>query len=140
MLAGALIFLGLGGLYGGIAMLSDTSGGALGMDEVLPLLPVRDYLLPGLFLLVGMGLVPLVLTWGLLTRAAWGLAARTTSWTGRHWAWSGVVALALVLGVFLGVQAAYIGFMAPIQGVTAANGMLIFGLASARRVRRWCRI
>ncbi|HUU17293.1 MAG TPA: hypothetical protein VMW72_09095 [Sedimentisphaerales bacterium] len=34
-----LVFLGLGGLYGGISMLTDTTGGSLQLTEVLPLLP-----------------------------------------------------------------------------------------------------
>jgi hypothetical protein len=32
-----LLFLGLGGLYGGIAMLADLSGRSLQMETVLPL-------------------------------------------------------------------------------------------------------
>ena len=50
-----MLFLALGGLYGGISMLIDPSGNLLQMAEVLPLLHVPDYVLPGLFLLVGMG-------------------------------------------------------------------------------------
>ena len=45
-----LLLLGAGGLYGGIAMLIDPTGGLLQLTEVLPLLPVSDYILPGLFL------------------------------------------------------------------------------------------
>ena len=41
-----LIFLALGGLYGGIAMLLDPSGGLLQMTEVISLLPVSNYFLP----------------------------------------------------------------------------------------------
>jgi len=63
-----LLFLALGGLYGGIAMLADPTGSALQMTEILSLLPVPDYTLPGLFLLFVMGLVPLFLTYALLVR------------------------------------------------------------------------
>jgi hypothetical protein len=52
-----LVFLAFGGLYGGIAMLIDPSGDAMGVDVLLPLLPVPDFILPGLFLIFGMGLV-----------------------------------------------------------------------------------
>lgn len=38
-------------------MLIDPSGDAMGVDVLLPLLPVPDFILPGLFLLFGMGLV-----------------------------------------------------------------------------------
>jgi hypothetical protein len=63
-----LLLLAFGGLYGGIAMLLDPSGGSLQMTEVLPLLPVRDYFLPGLFLLGVMGIFPLILVYGLWFR------------------------------------------------------------------------
>lgn len=66
-----LVFLAFGGLYGGIAMLIDPSGDTMGVDVLLPLLPVPDFILPGLFLIFGMGLAPLVLVFGLLARPNW---------------------------------------------------------------------
>jgi len=69
---GFLVFLAAGGLYGGVAMLLDPSGGALQMTEVLPSLPVPDFKLPGLFLLVVMGAAPLLLVYGLLARPSCG--------------------------------------------------------------------
>jgi hypothetical protein len=110
-----LLFLAFGGLYGGLAMLLDPSGRSLQMDEILPLLPVADYRLPGLFLLVVMGLGPIGLAYGLLTR--------------RRWAWPGTLVLGAVLAVWLIVQGVLVGFQWPIQYVTAVNGLLIIGLA-----------
>ena len=69
-----LISLALGGLNGGMSMLVDPFGKAMQMEEVLPLLPVLDYFLPGLFLVTVMGLCPLVLTCGLIKQPAWGWA------------------------------------------------------------------
>ena len=66
-----LLFLALGGLYGGIAMLLDPSGDSLQITDVLPLLPVPNYVLPGLFLLFAMGLAPLLLIYALLARPTW---------------------------------------------------------------------
>lgn len=132
-----LLFLAAGGLYGGVAMLLDPSGGALQMTEVLPLLPVPDYTLPGLFLLVVMGVLPLLLAYGLLARPAWAWAAPLSRAGRHHWAWSGALALGLVLGAWLGVQGLLIGFRWPIQYVTAANGIAIVALALVPAVRRW---
>ena len=118
-----LLFLAFGGLYGGLAMLLDPSGHALQMDGILPLLPVADYHLPGLFLLVVMGLGPIGLVYGLLTH--------------RRWAWSGTLALGAVLAIWLMVQGIVIGFQWPIQYVTAVNGLLIIGLALTPVVRNF---
>ncbi len=53
----ALRFLVFGGLFGGLAMVRDPSGASLGMDVVLPRLPVPSFVLPGVFLVTVMGLV-----------------------------------------------------------------------------------
>ena len=132
-----LLFLALGGLYGGIAMLTDPTGGSLQMTEILPLLPVPDFILPGLFLLFAMGLAPLILTYGLLARPNWTWAERISGWSGHHWAWSGTLALAAVLALWLVVEGLLIGFQWPIQYVPAVDGLLIVLFALAPRVRRF---
>ena len=134
-----LLFLSTGGLYGGIAMLTDPTGDSLQLTEVLPLLPVSDYILPGLFLLLVMGLTPLGLAYALLTRPPWSWARRVSHWSGHHWGWTGTLALGLTLALWLVVQGLLIGFRWPIQYVTAVNGLLIVALALAPRVRRFYR-
>ncbi len=131
-----LLFLALGGLYGGIAMLLDPSGEALQMTEVLPLLPVPDYVLPGLFLLFVMGLVPLLLVYGLLARPAWTWMEPLFRWSRHHWAWTGTLLLTLVLAIWLIVEGVLIGFRWPIQYVTAVNGLLILVFVLWPSVRR----
>ncbi|MHC4582450.1 MAG: hypothetical protein ACYS14_13425 [Planctomycetota bacterium] len=132
-----LLLLGTGGLYGGIAMLIDPTGGLLQLTEVLPLLPVSDYILPGLFLLVAMGLTPIALTYGLLTRPNWSWAQALSIWSRHHWAWTGTLMLGVTLATWLIVQGLLIGFNWPIQYITAANGLLIMLLALTPAVRRF---
>jgi len=132
----SLLFLAFGGLYGGVEMLRDPTGGSLGMDVVLPQLPVTDFVLPGLFLLTVMGLVPIALAYALLARPAWAWAAALSRWSGHHWAWTGTLVLGLVLGVWLAVQGSMIGFAWPIQFVTLGNGVAIVALALVPAVRR----
>jgi hypothetical protein len=117
-------------------MLRDPGGGSLGMDVVLPQLPVTDLVLPGVFLLTVMGLAPIALAYGLLARPTWGWAAALSRWSGHHWAWTGTLALGLGLGVWLAVQGWMIGFAWPIQFVTAGNGVAIVALAMLPVVRR----
>jgi hypothetical protein len=132
-----LVFLGLGGLYGGIAMLSDPSGRGLQMDQVLPLLPVPDYVLPGVFLLVVMGLLPLLLAYGAIWRPGWGWAESITGWSRHDWPWTGSMALGMLLVLWLAIQALWLGFRWPIQYVTLANGLLIIGVAMVPSVRAY---
>jgi len=67
-----LILLSVGGFMGAIPMLADpASGGYLDFAELLPLLPVSSFFLPGLFLLVYMSLIPLLLAYALIARPGW---------------------------------------------------------------------
>ncbi|MFH1312466.1 MAG: hypothetical protein ABIJ00_04490 [Candidatus Eisenbacteria bacterium] len=132
-----LLLLGVGGLYGGIPMLTEPTGGSIGLTEVLPLLPVADYTLPGLFLLIVMGLAPLILSYGLLARPDWPWAQAPSRWRGHHWAWTGTLGLGVTLAIWLIVQGLLIGFRWPIQFITAADAFLVILLALLPGVRRF---
>jgi hypothetical protein len=132
-----LAFLGLGGLYGGIAMLIDPTGGLLQLTDVRPLLPVSNLILPGLFLLVVMGLGPLFLICALLARPDWAWADALSRWSGHHWAWTGTLALGITLAVWLIVQGLLIGFKWAIQYITAINGFLIIVFELTPGIRKF---
>jgi len=132
-----LMFLALGGLYGGISMLVDPTGKALQMDEVLPLLRVPNYVLPGLFLLFVMGLFPILLTYGLIKQPVWSWADSLSTWSGHYWAWTGSVGVGVVLVLWLAVQAILIGFQWPIQYITLVNGVLIILVAIIPSVQKY---
>lgn len=117
-------------------MLTDPTGSSLQMDDVLPLLPVGDYTLPGLFLLFVMGAGPLFLIYGLLARPNRTRTGEPSHGAGHHWAWTGTIALGGLLMLWLVVQGVLIGFKWPIQYVTAVNGVLIIAVALVPRVKR----
>ncbi len=137
LLVFCLLFLALGGLYGGIAMLVDPTGGSLQLTGTLPLLPVSDYILPGVFLLVVMGMTPLLLAYGLLARPKWRWAERLFRWSGHHWAWIGTLGLVVILAVWLIVEGLLIGFEWVIQYITAVDGLLIMLLVFVPGVRKF---
>jgi hypothetical protein len=114
-----LIVLALGGFAGAYGFLSDPTGSSMGMASALPLLPVPDYTLPGIFLLLAFSIYPLLLIYGLSTRKEWKAIQGLAKWSNRHWAWAGSLLLGIVLGIWLLAQAALIGFKAPIQWFTA---------------------
>lgn len=135
-LVGALLLLAAGGFYGGLSMLLDPTGEAMGVNVVLPQLPVSSFAWPGAFLLVFMGLVPLALAYALVARPSWRWGTALARWSGHHWAWAGTVALGVLLGVWLAVQGWLIGFAWPIQYATAAIAVAIVALAALPSVHR----
>ena len=58
-----LIFIGAGGLFGGVNFIMDPSGATLGLDPiVLQTIPILDdFLLPGVFLTTVLGILPLAM-------------------------------------------------------------------------------
>ena len=137
LLVVVLASLGLGGLYGGIAMLIDLSGRLLEMSEVLPLLPVPNYFLPGLFLVIVMGVIPLGLMYALLARPRWTWARILYPRTGRYWAWYGTVTVGVLLVLWLSLQGLFIGFRWPMQYATGSMALSIVLLAFTPSVREF---
>ena len=121
-----LFNLGGGGIYGGYAMLSDPTGHSLQMSEILPLLPISNFILPGIFLFVVMGILPFLLIYGLLVRPNWKSIDALLRRCNYHWSWTFSLGLCILLAIWLIVQGILIGFTALIQYITAINGILIF--------------
>ncbi len=132
-----MIFLALGGAVGAYYFLSDPSGTSIGMQKELALLPVPNYTLPGIFLLVVMTITPLFLTVGLIAKPEIPLLRTLFRFAPYHWSWTGSVALGIILIVWLVVEAYFIGVTAPIQYVTALNGILILILPFVPAIRKY---
>ena len=132
-----MIFLAIGGAVGAYHFISDPSGTSIGMAKELALLPVQNYTLPGIFLLVVMTLTPLFLTVGLLARPKISLLHDLFRFAPYHWSWTGTVVLGIILMGWLLVEAYFIGVIAPIQYVTALNGVLILALPFIPSIRKY---
>jgi hypothetical protein len=59
VLGGVLLFVGIGGIVGGLPLVLDPSGASVGFDlPVLAKSPFSNYLIPGLVVLIINGLLP----------------------------------------------------------------------------------
>jgi hypothetical protein len=134
-----LLCLSLGGFSGGITMLADTTqGGYLQFADLLPLLPVSNFVLPGLFLFVGMGLFPLLLIFALIVRPDWNWVEKLFQWSKHYWAWTATLILVLIIAVWLAYEGWLLGWW-PITYATAVMGFFIFLFAMMPRVQKYYR-
>ena len=132
-----MIFLAIGGAVGAYHFISDPSGTSIGMAKELDLLPVPNYTLPGVFLLLVMTFTPLFLTVGLIAKPKVSLLHDLFRFAPYHWSWTGTVALGIILILWLFVEAYFIGIIAPIQYVTALNGVLILALPFLPTIKKY---
>jgi len=132
-----LLFLALGGFSGGIPMLTDpANGGYLQFAELLPLLPVSNLILPGLFLFVVMGLFPLLLAYALIARPAWNRVDSFFRWSKHYWAWTATLILVAIIAIWLAFEGWLLGWW-PITYATAVIGFLILLFAMVPSVRKF---
>jgi hypothetical protein len=81
--------LGIGGLYGAFILLSDISGAKMGVPlSLLDGLPVHDFLIPGLVLLVFNGFLPLLTLSGLIKKKSFSFLNKANILGKYYWAYS----------------------------------------------------
>ncbi len=119
-------------------MLLDPSGEFLQFPPgMLENSPFKDYLIPGILLVIFIGLLPLVTAIGLITKKPMTSLPLLPLWTDHHWAWTLAVFSGVALVIFILVEISMIGYWAesPIQAVYGVSGLVVVALSMLARVR-----
>ncbi len=110
LLAVLVALQAISGMAGGAVLTIDPSGGILSMPvSVLRHGPFADFLVPGLILLLVLGVFPAVVAIALWTRPRWAAAAAVERAFGEHWAWIAAGVLGVGLLVWLAVELWMVG-------------------------------
>ena len=137
LLIATLVVQAIGAVGGGVVFLLDIDGGLMGMDtSSLAGTPVDTYLLPGLLLLIPLGLVPLYVAWALVRRPRYQWIAWLEHLTKTEAAWCGAIAVGIGLLVWIVAEYLYIDYHW-LQAVFGVTGAVIAGLALLPAVRRF---
>ncbi len=98
------------GLGGGAVLVIDPSGGLIGMPlSVLRGGPFVDFLVPGVILLLVLGVVPAAIAVALWRRPRWGAMGRLERAFGEHWSWVGAGVVGVGLLLWLAVELWVVG-------------------------------
>ncbi|MBU2650814.1 MAG: hypothetical protein KKA81_07755 [Bacteroidetes bacterium] len=121
-----MIFQGLSGLGGGIGLIIDPSGETLHIPlNWLQGSPFSDFLIPGIILLLVLGLFPLAVSYALIRKLSWS------------WMASLVVGIALIIWIV--VEILIIGYQPkpPLQLIYGLAGIFMVILVLLPGVRRY---
>jgi hypothetical protein len=120
-----MLFQGISGLVGGVGLVIDSAGEFLDLSvDLLIGSPFQTFLVPGLILLVILGIAPMVVSVGLMKRT--------------RWAWYGSLTLGCALVIWILTQIAIIGYWSdpPLQLVYGVLGIVLAGLTLLPSVRK----
>ncbi len=121
-----IFFQGLSGLFGGAGLVLDPSGRSLQIPVGwLENSPFENYMIPGIILLIVLGVFPLLVLYALLKKITR--------------AWTGTLLLAIALLIWLGVEILIIGYQAdpPLQAIYGVVGVLMLLLVLLPSVRHY---
>nr|WP_154887774.1 hypothetical protein [Paenibacillus xylanexedens] len=97
--------LGLGAVIGGFMLILDPSGKMLNMPvSLLERSPFSDFLIPGMILLLVLGLFPIIICMALLRRIHWTLVEKLNLYPKRYWAWTFSLYTSYALLIWIIVQ------------------------------------
>lgn len=132
------LFLGTGAVFGGGAFVIDPSGDLIKMPiTLLDQSPFTDFLIPGIILLVVLGIIPIFIAYSLSKRWQWKIANRLNIYKNMHWSWTYSLYIGFALIIWITVQVFFIGEVATIHLVYIALGLLIQGTTLLPQVQNY---
>ena len=122
-------------LFGGVMLLGDTSGAWLQMyPAILKGGIFTNFLIPGMVLLVLLGVVPGLALYGMVRKPNWKWAQALSVYKHLHWGWTFALYTGLMLILWIDVQIAIIGGGDVLQTIYALVGVAITILALVPQV------
>jgi hypothetical protein len=131
-----LAFQALSGLAGGIPLTFNPSGALLPLS-LLRGSPFGSYLVPGLILLVVLGIYPAIVFSGMIARPAWKWANALNLYKEQHWSLTHALYVGIILILWIDFEVMFIGYVHFAQTLYALLGVLITVLALLPSVKRY---
>lgn len=99
------LILGIGAVFGGLVLIVDPSGGIIKMPiTLLNNSPFDSFLIPGMILFVILGVLPLIISFALVTKWHWNAANRLNIFSKMHWSWTYSLYIGFALIIWITVE------------------------------------
>lgn len=99
------IFLGLSALIGGGLLIVSPDGTLLSFPlEILQDSPFNNFLIPGIILFVGLGILPLLTAIFLISEKPSKVAVKLRLYKNTHWAWNSSLYIGFILIIWITVE------------------------------------
>ena len=135
------IFLGIGAIFGGLVLVIDPSGGLIKMPlTLLENSPFNNFLIPGIILFVILGILPLIISYALMTKRDWKGAHRFNLFTEMHWSWAYSLYIGFALIIWITVECLFLKQIAAIHGVYIFVGLVIQAVTVLPSVQTYYRV
>lgn len=131
-----LLFEGVGAVYGGTVLIADPTGEMLKLDiNYINNASFKNYLLPGIILLIFNGLIPLFTFYSLLRQPDWNWPEALNIYKDNSWEWAFSLYSGIILVIWIYVQMLIIGYIGTIQSVFGLLGTFIIILTLVPTVK-----
>jgi len=103
-------FLGVSAIGGGSALIISPSGQLLGglPLSILENSPFTDFRIPGLILILVLGIFPIIVLWALIKKPIFPFAQHFNLFRDMHWAWTYSIYVAFALIIWIQVETYFV--------------------------------
>jgi hypothetical protein len=134
-----IFFQALSGLFGGMMLVISPSGSFFQMNaaEMLHNAPFANFLIPGLILLILLGLFPAFVSVSLMIKPSWKRAGMLNIYNKKHWAWTYSLYSAIMLILWIDIEIMMLGGGHILQTIYALLGVAILIIALVPAVQHY---
>ncbi len=131
------ILLGIGAVGSGAMLMIAPDGSLMQMPlSIMQGSPFATFFIPGLILLLFVGIYPLAIAFGLWKKPSWLLPEKINLFRQYHWSWAGALASGLIVLIWLSVELMWVGYSV-LHTIYYIWGALILLLSLLSPVRRY---
>ncbi len=129
-------FLSIGAIYGGIVFIIKPDGSIYNIPtEILQNSPFKDFLVPGIILLVTFGLIPIYVIYALIKKPENKFMQKLNLLYDHHFAWTFSVYVGFALIIWINTQTLIFNAVDIIHTIYSSLGILIICIALMPQTR-----